>query len=120
MQNNTITHIEIPAPDLAKAIAFYSTIFNWTIEIVNENKYAFFRIADTNTGGGLDASLQPSTERTGVQIVIDVEDIDRSLELIEQAGGTVTLSKTEIGGGHGFYAGFSDPNGNHMQIHSRD
>jgi predicted enzyme related to lactoylglutathione lyase len=27
--------------------------------------------------------------------------------------------KTEIEGGHGFYASFRDPNGNYLQIHSR-
>ncbi len=43
-QDNTISHIEIPAPDLAKAISFYSTVFNWKIVIVAENSYAYFMI----------------------------------------------------------------------------
>jgi len=51
--NNTITHIEIPAPDLTKAISFYSKIFDWKIEIITENNYAYFVIGETNTEEGL-------------------------------------------------------------------
>lgn len=119
MHNNTITHIEIPAPDLTKGIAFYSTIFNWKIEIIAENQYAFFMIGDTQTDGGLDASLAPAAEKQGPQIVIDVDDIEQTAIDIKKAGGVITKPKTEIEGGHGFYACFQDPNGNHLQIHSR-
>jgi uncharacterized protein len=72
---HTITHVEIPAPDLQKAIDFYSNIFNWQILNRQGDAYAFFRIADTNTGGALDASLKPAPEKTGHQIVIDVDDM---------------------------------------------
>lgn len=118
IENNTITHIEIPAPDMVKAIKFYSSVFNWEFEIIKEDSYAFFRIGDTGSGGGLDASLTPSDEKHGHQLCVDVENIDKSLYEIEAAGGTITQRKTEIGGGHGSYALFQDPNGNHLQIHS--
>jgi uncharacterized protein len=112
--HHTITHIEIPAPDLAKAIQFYSTVFNWKIEIIQPGAYAFFII-----GGGLDASLKPAEEKCGPQLVIDVEDIPATLDKIKQEGGIITLPKTEIPGGHGFFASFQDPNKNHLQVHSR-
>jgi len=120
MQNNTITHVEIPAPDLAGAIVFYSAIFNWKIEIVKEESYAFFMIGDTNTGGGLNASLKVAKEETGCQIVVDVEDIEQTLAAVQAAGGKIILAKTDIGGGHGYYAVIQDPNGNQLQIHSRN
>ena len=71
-EQHTITHIEIPAPDIKKAIAFYSALFNWQIELQPQNDYAFFRIIGTGSGGGLDASLQPAPEKSGVQITIIV------------------------------------------------
>jgi uncharacterized protein len=117
---HTITHIEIPAPDLKKAITFYSTVFNWEIQIIQENAYAFFRVGDTNTGGGLDASLKPAAEKTGHQVVINVEDIPAIIKRIEHQGGKIVMKKTEIPGGHGFYAVFRDVNGNLLQIHSKD
>ena len=116
---NSITHIEIPAPDLQKAIDFYGKIFDWQIQVVEPNRYAFFRIGEGNSGGGFDASLQPAPERIGHQIVVDVDDIDLTLQQIINAGGQKILEKTEIPGGHGFYAVFKDPQGNSMQLHSR-
>lgn len=116
---HTITHIEIPAPDLEKAIAFYSTLFNWQIEMQPQGDYAFFRITGTESGGGLDANLQPATEKYGIQIVVDVEDINEKLIEIKKLGGNIILEKTEIPGGHGYYACFRDPNGNYLQLHSR-
>ncbi len=119
MQNShTITHIEIPAPDLAAAMIFYAAVFQWEI-IPQGDAYAFFRIGDTNSGGGLDPSLQPAPEKQGVQVVVDVADIDAALTAIVRAGGRIVFPKTAIDGGHGFYAGFCDPNNNHLQLHAR-
>lgn len=120
MENNhTITHIEIPAPDLNKAIAFYSKLFNWQIQILPPGDYAFFRIGTTQSGGGFDTGLKPAEEKCGPQLTIDVDDISTKLEEIQNAGGKIILAKTEIPGGHGFYACFRDPNGNYLQLHSR-
>ena len=117
-QNNTITHIEIPAPDLEAAIHFYSKIFNWNLEITEDGRYAYFKIGNTNTGGGFDSSLVPAPELQGPQVVIDVQNLEETMEKIKAAGGFITREKTPISGGHGFYAAFRDPNGNNLQIHS--
>lgn len=117
-EDNTITHIEIPAPDLQKAIDFYSKVFNWEIQIVQPGVYAFFRIGKTNSGGGFDTSLKPAAERYGPQITVDVENIEAALQKIAENGGVITLPKTEIGEGHGFYACFRDTNGNYLQVHA--
>ncbi len=63
--------------------------------------------------------MKPAEEKYGSQITIDVNDIQQTLNDIKTAGGSITKSKTEIDGGHGFYACFQDSNGNHLQIHSR-
>lgn len=117
--NTTITHIEIPAPDLELATKFYSEVFGWHVENIMEG-YSVFRIGDTNTGGGLSSLLSPAPENVGPQIVIDVDDIDAMLTRIESSGGKTTLGRTEIGGGHGHYAVFQDPLGNFMQLHSAE
>ncbi|HZI52159.1 MAG TPA: VOC family protein [Chitinophagaceae bacterium] len=115
---NTITHVEIPAPDLAKAIAFYSSVFDWQIQITEPGRYAYFIIEKNKSGGGFDTSLKPAEEKCGPQVVIDVDDIDDTLQTIREKGGIVTMPKTAIAGGHGFYACFRDINKNHLQIHS--
>lgn len=116
---HAITHIEIPAPDFNKAVEFYSEVFNWGIEVVTVDHYAFFTIGNTGSGGGLDASLMPAPEKTGPQLVIDVEDMEASIKKIEEYGGMLISGKTEIPGGHGYYCVFSDPNNNYLQLHSR-
>jgi predicted enzyme related to lactoylglutathione lyase len=115
---HTITHIEIPAPDMEKAKKFYSEVFGWSVEVMPDGTYAIFSVGDTNTGGGFDASIKPAPEKSGPGLVINVEDIPEKLEEIIKAGGKVIQNKTEIQGGYGFYARFQDTNGNHMQIHS--
>jgi len=116
---HTITHIEIPAPDFNKAVEFYSSVFNWGIEVVTVDMYAFFTIGNTGAGGGLDASLMPAPENTGPQLVIDVDDMEAVSRKIEDNAGEITMDRTEIPGGHGFYLKFKDPNGNFLQLHSR-
>ncbi len=113
-----ITHIEIPAPDLKKAADFYSKVFGWEVFIEPDNNYAMFKFSE-NAGGGLDANAKPAPEGSGPGLVINVEDIPSKLGEIAKAGGKVVQEKTEIPGGYGFYARFTDPNGNYMQVHSR-
>ena len=120
IHNHTITHIEIPAPDLERAIEFYSKLFDWKIQIQPQGDYAFFRIGSTQSGGSFDAGLKPAEEKCGLQITIDVDDISVKLKEIEKSGGKIILGKTEIIGGHGFYACFRDPNGNYVQLYSRE
>ncbi|RZJ74986.1 MAG: hypothetical protein EOO45_07010 [Flavobacterium sp.] len=116
---NTISHIEIPAPDFTKAIEFYSAVFNWGIELVTVDHYAFFTIGNTGSGGAFDASLMPAPEKTGPQLVIDVENLETAIADVEKNGGTLVSGRTEIPGGHGFYAVVLDPNQNYLQLHSR-
>jgi len=116
---HTITHIEIPAPDFTAAVEFYTNVFNWEVELVTVDHYAFFRIGNTGSGGGLDASLMPAPEKSGPQLVIDTDDIKAMVTKIEENGGIIIQDKTEIPGGHGYYAVFKDPNGNYLQLHSR-
>jgi len=119
MENkHTITHIEIPSPDLQKSIDFYSKVFGWQIEVMPDKSYAMFRIGDSNSGGGFDTTTKPASEKVGPGLVINVDDISSTLEEIKKAGGKIIQEKTEIGGGYGFYARFQDTNGNHLQIHS--
>lgn len=116
---HTITHIEIPAPNLKVAMEFYSKVFEWNIELVTADHYAFFTIGHIGSGGGLDASLMPAGKKTGPQLTIDVENIEKAIEMIKEHGGTLVQGKTEIPG-HGFYCIFTDPNHNYLQLHSRE
>jgi len=110
----TICHIEIPAPKFKKSRSFYSKLFGWDTSRSMGPTYCFF--SDGTIGGALDADAKPS--RSGVILVMETGDIDKKLRQIRKAGGKVVKPKTAIGGGHGHYAYFHDPNGNIMGLHS--
>ena len=109
-----ICHIEIPAPNLKKAKSFYSKLFGWDCSRAMGPTYCFWN--DGHVGGALDADAKPS--KAGAILVIEVEDIDKKLAAIKKAGGKTLKPKTEIGGGHGHFAYFADPNGNKLGLHS--
>lgn len=117
--DHNITHFEIPSPDLQKAISFYEIVFGWKSQAMSDGKYAVFTIGDTRFGGGFDTNTIPADKGVGPGLVINVDDIPFVIEKIKNAGGTITQEKTEIPG-YGFYARFQDPNGNHMQIYSKN
>ncbi|HSP86600.1 MAG TPA: VOC family protein [Ignavibacteriaceae bacterium] len=119
-EKHTITHIEIPSPDLQKSLDFYSKVFGWKTQVMPDNTYAMFIIGNSGTGGGFDTSTKPAQDKYGPGLVINVDDINSKLEEIKKAGGKVIQEKTEIPGGYGFYARFQDTNGNYLQIHSRE
>jgi len=114
LKTGSICHVEVPAPDLAKAKAFYEGVFGWETQPMGETYLLFSAGPD---GGGLDADAPVGDG--GAVLVLAVPDIDEKLAEIEAAGGSALSGKTEIGGGHGFYAYFRDPNGNKMGVWSQ-
>lgn len=110
-----VCHIEVPAPDLAKAMRFYGEVFGWEIGEQLGPNYCIWHAGDL--GGGFSADMAPCDD--GMNVVLGVEDIPAKLEEIAKAGGAVVKGKTEIGGGYGFYALFKDPNGNRLGLWSK-
>ena len=111
-----ICYLEIPAPDLKKAVAFYSRVFNWKIDISSMGgDYGMFKTGEI--WGGFDPKKQPSDK--GIVLYISVKDIPAALKEITSAGGNVVKEKTEIGDDYGFYGLFKDPNGNQVGVWSK-
>ena len=105
-------HIEIPTTDPQKSKDFYEKIFDWKMNISNP-KYIQFSTPD-NEGGGFTPTSKPTQD--GVLLYIEVEDIEKKLKEIEQAGGKVIKDKTGISPEYGFYALFNDPCGSLLGI----
>jgi predicted enzyme related to lactoylglutathione lyase len=113
-----ICYVEIPAPDIEKAGSFYASVFGWQIKpsTLSDTPYWEFRTGDGQLTGGL---VQERPAVTGGTVLyLKVESIDATLASIVASGGTVTMPKAEIGGGHGFSAFFEDPNGNRLGLYA--
>jgi len=120
---HTIVHTEFAADDPAALAQFYKSIFGWEITAMGGD-YQLWQAGDTEPrqSGGIrpfypDESHGPSRRTVAY---ISVADIPATLERIAAVGGTRMIEKTDIGGGHGFYACFGDPAGNTVGLWSKE
>lgn len=106
-----VAYIELPAPDLPLAAAFYREVFGWAIEAsdLSETPYAMFETHGLQ--GGLRSNLAPASTG-GAILYLEVDSIPAALERIRSAGGESVAEETPVGGDYGFSAEFRDPNGN--------
>ncbi len=112
----SICHVQIAAPDLDKAISFYTAVFGWKVEKVPSGNYAMWN--DGALEGGFDPSEKVSPEPT--DLYMQVPDIAAKIEEVEAAGGSLVQNKTEISGGFGFFAQVKDTNGVAVGIWCRE
>ena len=117
-----VVHFEIPFEDGDRARGFYADVFGWNIMNMPEMNYTMVSTGPTDEqgppsepgfiNGGM---LQRDAPVGSPVIVVDVEDIDGSLEKIEKLGGTTVLAKQAVAD-MVFSAYFKDPEGNLMGL----
>ena len=113
---NILTHFEIPSNNLEKTKEFYSELFNWEFNFVEEMGYMMFSIPSseepTPMGGGL---VKSENGNNRIVNYITVENIDSDGEKIVELGGEIVVPKTPVPG-MGWFIHFSDLDGNVMAI----
>ena len=117
-----VVHFEIPFEDGDRARGFYADVFGWNIVNMPEMNYTMVSTGPTDEqgppsepgfiNGGM---LQRDAPVGSPVIVVDVEDIDGSLEKIEKLGGSTVIAKQAVAD-MGFSAYFKDPEGNLMGL----
>jgi uncharacterized protein len=118
---NALNWFEIPVTDVARAKKFYETIFDiemFTMDMMGM-QMVMFPSESPKSGGALVKSHdhKPSTEGSVIYLNGN-PNLQLVLDKIENAGGKVTLQKTDIGEENGFMAFFIDTEGNLMGVHS--
>jgi predicted enzyme related to lactoylglutathione lyase len=114
MTRRAIVHLEIPAADRAEAAKFYSKLFGWDTQAMEEMKYTTFEAE--GLGGGFPNVDGEFSKADRVLVYIDSKDINADLKQIEAAGGKMVHPKDEIPG-FGFWAAFTDPTGNTIGLY---
>jgi predicted enzyme related to lactoylglutathione lyase len=92
-----IIHVELTAADVDRAAAFYAKAFGWhsTPSPFAEG----YLVAETGTGDGIDGAIMKREYRAQPAIAwIEVDDLDRSLAAVREAGGTPKGDPQEIPG----------------------
>jgi predicted enzyme related to lactoylglutathione lyase len=114
---NKVVLFEIPASNLKKAKEFYETIFDWRVELwEDEGAMAVTTAVDENEQpielGGINGGFyKRKSKNDSPSFGVETGSIDESLKAIEKAGGRVVTPKHPIGE-WGFMADFADPEGN--------
>ena len=117
MTNHPIAHIEIPVENASETGQFYNSVFGWKIETNPTYNYVTFQ-AEGGLRGGLAEPSEPTYKPDRLLVYLTCDDIDATLATIEAHGGKTVHPKTEIP--HvGWWAVFTDPNGNHLGLYTR-
>ena len=118
---NLISIVEIPTSDFSRAVAFYQTILDIHIEEIEMDgiKMGLF----PNDGEGVSVLLikgsQYKTSIDGPIVYLNGgNDLQKVADKIVAKGGKVIIPKTEIGPEMGFYAMFTDSEGNKLGLYS--
>ncbi|MCY3411009.1 MAG: VOC family protein [Candidatus Heimdallarchaeota archaeon] len=111
-----VDHIEIPVVDLNNAKEFYKAIFEWTDDMFSNMGENYVLVS---SGNGVSYGLEKvdTIPPTGFTIVMRVESIEESLEMVKNHGGEVVKEKFQIAPNIGFAAYFKDCFGNTWGIH---
>jgi predicted enzyme related to lactoylglutathione lyase len=117
MSKHPIVHVEISAEDRKASADFYSKVFGWEMQHMDEMHYTTFATSDDENavGGGLNPVTAENPAGT-VTVYIGTDDIEGSLAEIEANGGQTILPKTEIPQ-MGWFAFFKDPTGNTLALY---
>ncbi len=115
-QIGSIVHVEFTTPDLSKAKDFYGALFGWEFQPFQPTEWYFM----TPKGWGpCGCVLQgPAAADSRTMIYVNVADIPATLARAESLGATTVKAKTEIPGGHGFFAQLKAPDGNVWGVYS--
>ena len=107
--NNSFVHMEMNAPDVAKAKAFYSGMFGWTFQDMDMGQgmvYSTFKPAEGPGGGVYSMAQAPS----GWLAYVGVADVKESTKKARELGATVHVDSQEIPN-VGWFTVMEDPNG---------
>lgn len=118
---NLINWFEIPATDFSRAVKFYKGILDIEIEEAEMfgSKMGFFPSDGKNVSGAIVQGIDyiPSTE--GITMYLNGGDnLQFILDKVENKGGKVIVTKTQITPEMGYFAMFIDSEGNKLAIHS--
>jgi len=122
---NPVVHFEMPYSDQARMSKFYEQAFGWQTQALGEEmgNYVVATTTETSEGrptvpGAINGGFFPKKPDWPAQhpsVVIAVNDINKSMKLVRQSGGTVLGEPMEIPG-IGRYVSFTDTEGNRVSM----
>jgi uncharacterized protein len=118
---NLISIVEIPTTDFRRAVAFYQVILDISIEEVDMGgiQMGVFPSDGETVNVALIKGNDSKPSAHGTVVYLNAgEDLQITLNKIQSNGGKVDTPKTEISPEMGFFAIFTDTEGNKLGLHS--
>lgn len=116
MAEHPIVHLEISANNPQEAGKFYSSLFDWKLELDTNFNYLQFD-APPGPGGAFVKVGENGVNPGDLFVYIGTDDIEATLAKVEALGGKTMMPKTEIPN-MGWFAMFTDPTGNKMALYT--
>ena len=120
---NPVVHFEMPYDNQERMSAFYARAFGWQTQALGDGMgdYVLATTTETDQGrpkapGAINGGFFPRKTDWPAQhpsVVVAVDNINASIEKVQQAGGTVLGEPMEIPG-VGKYVSFMDTEGNRV------
>jgi len=123
MEKNALSWFEIPTTDFERAKKFYEQIFSYEMPEMNMANVRMGILLHDREAGGVGGAIikgewsKPSAGGTIVYLNAG-DDLTVVLNRVEKAGGKVMIPKTAIEPDMGFFAVFSDSEGNSVGLFS--
>ena len=113
-EHEKINYVEFPSRDLEKTKKFFSVVFNWVFKDFGSDYTAFSN--QGIDGGFFRADSQSSTDTGAALIVFYSQELEKTQDKIEKAGGTISKAIFSFPGGRRFH--FIEPSGNEFAVWS--
>jgi predicted enzyme related to lactoylglutathione lyase len=114
-----VAFFEVTSRDHERAQKFYSELFDW--QVAADPSMGGYGLVDTGAGEeAIGGGIGPAESATdaGVKIYVRVDDLDAYLAHAERLGGHRVVPPTDLPGGYGRLAIFTDPDGNAVGLWS--
>lgn len=121
---NPVVHFEMPAKDNKRAAKFYTEVFGWQMNQLGQEMGNYLLANTTETdektqrpknSGAINGGFYGyDPKKPGFQyphLVISVDNLEESMELVKKAGGKIVDKPMDISG-IGMYVSFEDSEGN--------
>lgn len=105
---NPFVHVELMTGDVAKAKAFYSSLFDWKLEDIPGFDYTLINVGE-GTGGGMMKHPMPENPSAWMAYVL-VDDVQATTRKARELGATIVVEVKEVPG-MGWFSVFIDPTG---------
>ncbi|QQS40307.1 MAG: VOC family protein [Acidobacteriota bacterium] len=121
--SHTVSWFEIPVSDMDRARKFYETIFDIEMQELPMPEFKMVTFPMEMGSGHVHGALcqhemyKPSQDGAVIYLNANPE-IQKVIDRIEPAGGTIVIPKTQISEEIGYMAFFTDSEGNRVALHA--